>query len=128
MFLDTSVVVELLLNETGSKRFEQIFSAIKAEPVFISLVQLGEVSDWCLANQLDPPEVLSRLKEIVEIVPLTEQAVLHGSRLKQEMRSLGASKFSLLDGLILAGAMELGETLLTFDGDFRHSEMAVVLE
>ncbi len=128
MFLDTSVVIELLINESTSKRFQSIFQHIENEPAFISLMQVGELSDWCLRNEVDPVEALAMVKDIVELAPVNEQILLAASRLKHEIRAKGVSKFSLMDGIILASSRELNEPLLTLDLDFRLADNVIVLD
>jgi len=61
-------------------------------------------------NTIDPldRDRVSRLKEIVGVVPLSEKMCLEGSTIKREMRDLGVSGFSLLDGLVLASARPIG--------------------
>jgi predicted nucleic acid-binding protein len=127
MFLDTTIVVEVLRSGRESRRFRRILEAIKDDPLFISMLQLAEFSDWCLENSIDPSDRISRLKGIVGVVPLTEDICLEGSRIKHGMREHGVSKFSLLDGIILASARSIDQKLLTTDSDFRKAEDAVVI-
>ena len=127
MFLDTTIVVEVLRSRRESERFGRILEAIEDDPLFISMLQLAELSDWCLENSIDLSEWISRLKGIVGVVPLTEDICLEGSRIKRGMRERGLSKFSLLDGIILASARSIDQKLLTTDTDFRKAEDAVVI-
>ena len=128
MFLDTSVLIELLLAEKDSIIFDKIYDNIKDEPNFISMIQVGEISDWCLKNGGDPKITLSRLKEIIEMININEDILFEGSRIKYDMREMGLKKFSLMDGIILASARSLNETLLTFDSDFRKADNVLLLE
>lgn len=128
MFLDTSVIIKLFINESTSKRFQTIFEHIENEAAFISMVQVAELADWCCANDVDPARALAMVRDIVELVPVDEPILLAAARLKHEMRKSGATKFSLIDGLILASARALNEPLLTFDADFRMAEDVVVLD
>ena len=128
MLLDTSVLIDLLLSEKGSERFERVYERITDEPVSISMIQLAEISDWCLMNGVEPAAALSRLKEVVDILPLNERILLRGSRFKYDMRTMGVKKFGLIDGIILASAEEFDEKLLTRDLDFRMADNAIVLE
>ena len=127
MFLDTTIVVEVLRSRRESERFGRILEAIEDDPLFISMLQLAELSDWCLENSIDLSEWISRLKGIVGVVPLSEDICLEGSRIKREMRERGASKFGLLAGIILASARSIDQKLLTTDSDFRGAEDAVVI-
>ena len=127
MFLDTTIVVEVLRSGRDSKRFQRILEAIGDDPLFISMLQLAELSDWCLENSIDLSEWISRLKGIVGVIPLSEDICLEGSRIKRGMRERSASKFGLLDGIILASARSIDQKLLTTDSDFREAEDAVVI-
>lgn len=127
MFLDTSIIIEILISGKDSERSKRIFRLIEKEVITISIIQLGELSDWCLKNGIDPEEVIGFLKDIVNVMPLEEGIVMRGSQLKHQRRGDGVKKFSLTDGIILASAMELNERLLTLDTDFRDLENVIVL-
>ena len=127
MFLDSSILIEIFRSKKTSKRFEHIFRIIKNEPLYISLIQLGEISDWCLKNNINPVERISSLKDIVNIIPLNEDICIEGSRIKFEMRKSGMSNFSLIDGMILASSRSILQQLLTTDSDFSQSEDAVII-
>ncbi|MFQ6128414.1 MAG: type II toxin-antitoxin system VapC family toxin [Thermoplasmata archaeon] len=128
MFLDTTIIMEILRSKKRSKKFQEIFDLVKDEPLFISVIQLGEISDWCLDNEIDPLDRISRLKEVVGIVPLSERICLEGSEIKRWMRERGVSKFSVLDGIILVSARSIDQKLLTTDSDFRKAEDAIILD
>jgi len=128
MFLDTSIIVDILLSEKNSTRLERIFDRIKDEQLYISIIQLGELSDWCLKNGIDPDEVIPLLREITNVLPLSENIILNGSKRKFERRTSGIEKFSLMDGIILASSIELNEKLLTLDTDYRNLENVIILE
>lgn len=128
MHLDTTAIVEMLLSPPTSRRFQQVVTTIGEDPVFVSMVQVAELADWCIANGKDPATILQRLKSAVTLSPLTEQICLDGAKLKREIRGTGRKrKFGLLDGIVLASARALGQKLLTFDQDFRDLPDAVVL-
>jgi len=128
MFLDTSVLIELLITEKDSALFFEIYDNIKDEPNFMSMIQVGEISDWCLKNAIEPKDTLSRLKEITEMIPINEDILFEGSSIKYDMREMGVKKFSLIDGIILASARSLNETLFTFDSDFRKADDVLLLD
>ena len=128
MFLDTSVIVEILSLPAGSRRSVELLHAIGNEPPVMSVIQLGELSDWCLRGNRDPSVLIRNIREVISLVPVTEGIVLEGSRLKMQRRTAGYGTFSLMDGIILASAMELGETLLTLDQDFPGLGSVVVWE
>jgi len=127
MFLDTSVIIEIFRSGKSTKQFEDIYQLIKDEPLFISIIQIGEISDWCLKNDIEPAERITRLKRILNIIPLSETICLEGSKIKYEMRNIKISKFSLTDGIILASARSINQKLLTTDTDFRKSSDAIML-
>jgi predicted nucleic acid-binding protein len=128
MFLDTSIIIEILRSVKKSRRFEDIFDLIEDEILFISMIQLSEISDWCLSNNIEPENRIKKIKNIVNVIPLTEEICLEGSRLKHEMRKKGISKFSLIDGLIIASARMVNQNLLTTDSDFRKITEAIIVK
>lgn len=128
MFLDTSIIIEIFRSGENTKPFEDIYELIKDEPLFISIIQIGEISDWCLKNGINPTERISNLKHIVNIIPLSEKICCEGSRIEYDFRREGVSHFSLMDGFILASARSINQNLLTKDTDFRKAGDALVLE
>jgi predicted nucleic acid-binding protein len=127
MFLDTSIIIELFRSDSSSPGFVRIYEHVKGEPLFMSVIQVGELSDWCLKNNVRPEDMLGQLKKIVGAIPLNEKLCLEGSRIKSEMRAKGSKSFSLMDGLILASARSVNQTLLTLDRDFANAEGVVLL-
>ncbi len=91
------------------------------------MVQLAELSDWCLANRVPVKERVEQVKNLAYIIPLDEEICLEGSRVRNERRKKGFGSFGLLDGLVLAAARSVGERVLTFDQDFAGEEDCVVL-
>jgi len=128
MFLDTSVIIELFQSDSNSSRFVRIYEHIKGEPLFMSVIQVGEISDWCLKNNIRPEEMIGQLKKILGTIPLNEKLCLEGSRIKSGMRARGSKSFSLIDGLILASARSINQTLLTLDRDFAKADGVVMLK
>ena len=127
MFLDTSIIIEIFRTGKDSKKFEEMYSFIKDEPLFISVIQLGEISDWCLKNKINPSDRVDKLKSILNIIPLSEKICLAGSKIKYEMRRKRLSKFSLFDGIILASAQSINQKLLTTDQDFKKAKDVILL-
>jgi len=101
---------------------------MKDEPLTISAIQLGELSDWCYRNDIEPTGLIQTIKEIVAVLPPSERIILTGSRIKHKRRTEGWKRFSLMDGIIMASARELNETLLTLDQDFSGLDNVVVLD
>ena len=127
MFLDTNIIIEIFRARRNSSRFKEIYKHIQDEQLFISIFQLGEMSDWSLANNIEPLEPVKALKELVNIVPLTEDICLDASNIKFEMRGKGVNKFSLADGIIIATARHIKQQLLTTDKDFRKAKDAILI-
>ena len=128
MFLDTSIIVEIFRYNEDSRNFQKIFELIKDDPLFISILQIGEISDWSLMNKIDPAEPLEFLKKTMNIIPLSEGICIDASKIKYEMRKKGEKKFSLADGIILASARSINQTLLSKDRDFKKAEEVIILE
>jgi len=122
------VIIEILIRPPDDVTFKRIFGLVRDEDMFISPVQTAELSDWCMKNGIDPKERISKVLRMANQVDLTEEICMEAARLKQRYRGKGAARFSLMDGLILASAMSLGDDLLTFDRVFRYCEGAVVLD
>jgi len=127
MFLDTSIVVEIFRNEQTSDLFKEIYEYINDEPIFISIIQLGEISDWCLKHHINPNKRIEKLKQIVNLVPLSETICMEGSTIKHTIRKKGVKKFSLIDGMILSSARSINQQLLTRDKDFKSIKNVIVL-
>ena len=128
MFLDTNIIVDIFRYDEESKKFQKIFELIENEPLFISVFQIGEISDWSLLNKIDPAEPIEFLKKTVNIIPLSEDICIEASEIKYKTRKEGEKKFSLADGIILASARSINQTLLTRDGDFNRLKDVVLLE
>jgi predicted nucleic acid-binding protein len=126
MFLDTSVIIELMRGENEQKA-NSIIEEIGDEPLFISVVQLGEINDWCRANGSDSLKRISQIKEIVNVVQVYETTCQEASEIKFQMRKSGIPKFSLMDGIILASSRMIYQNLLTLDNDFRKAGDAILI-
>ena len=127
MLIDTSTVIEILRNPKSSDRFKLVKEQIRNEELYMLIIQLAELSDWCIRNNVPPTERIEAVKQFANIVPLDEDMCLEGSRIKSARRRTGRKNFSLLDGLVLAAARSIGERLLTFDRDFMGEKDCVVL-
>lgn len=64
----------------NTRLFGDIYELIKDELLFISIIQIGEISDWCLKNEINPTERISNLKDIVNLIPLSEKYVLKAQK------------------------------------------------
>jgi len=127
LLLDTSVVIEVLRHIKTSKEFKLIQRRIGEEELYVFVVQLAELSDWCFANDVPVRERVEEVKKLANIIPLDEDICLEGSRIKNERRKKGFRSFGLVDGFLLAAARSVGERLLTFDRDFAEEQDCLVL-
>lgn len=127
MLVDTSTIIEILRSPKASDRFRLINEHVRSEELYLLVVQLAELSDWCIENNVSPRERIEAVKKVANIVPVDEEICLEGSKVKAERRRNGYKDFGLLDGLVLATARSLGEKLLTFDKDFSGEKDCIVL-
>ena len=127
MLLDTSIIIELLAQERGSKLSDEILDITKDEKLYMSIVQIGEISDWCIRKDADISLTINTVKQIVNVIPLNNIICIKASQMKNEMRQKGMEKFGLMDGIVLASAQSINQKLLTTDSDFRMSEKVIIL-
>jgi predicted nucleic acid-binding protein len=125
MFLDTTVLVELLRGNADVVSYVE--KAAEREPLMFSIVQVGELADWCHSNKFNPTKILAEVKDLATVVGVTEGICLEGSRIKHEQRKVGKNKFSLIDGFIASSAASFEQKLLTKDEDFGGLENVIVL-
>jgi len=128
MFIDTSILIEIICRDEEDELVLDILGLIKDRHLFISEIQIGEISDWCLKFGLDPFETIDSIKEWIKPVELTDRICIMGSILKMGFRRKGSKKFSLIDGIILASARSMDLKLLTLDNDFFGNEDVIVLD
>lgn len=127
MFVDTSVIIEIFRNDKNSKKFQDLYTYLKDEPLFVSIIQIGELVDWCLKNNIDPEKRITKLKQILNVIPLNEKICYDAAQLKYSIRKKGVTKFGHLDGIVLASARSIKQRLLTTDSDFRKLSDAIVI-
>lgn len=127
MFLDTSVLIDLVF--VKDKAVEDYLRKVdeKGDSLYFSVIQVGEFADWCHSKGKDPTPTISLLEKMCYFTNLTEDLCLEGSRIKHEQRRAGKKRFSLIDGCIVASAKNIGEELLTRDRDFEGLENVIVL-
>jgi len=128
LLLDTSSLIEVLRHPKTSKEFRLIQRHVGAEELYVLIVQLAELSDWCIANDAPARERVEEVKKLANIIPLDEDICLEGSRIKNERRRKGFGNFGLLDGLVLAAARSVGERVLTFDRDFAEEKDCILVQ
>jgi len=100
---------------------------MRNEELYLLIIWLAELSDWCFRNGVPLTERIGAVKQFASIVSLDDDVCLEGLRIKSARRRTGHENFSLLDGFVLAAARSIGERLLTFDRDFMCEEDCVVL-
>ena len=127
LLLDTSAIIEVLRHPRTSKEFRLVEKHIREEDLYVLVVQIAELSDWCIVNNVPVRERVEEVKNLANVIPLDEDICLEGSRIKNERRKKGFGSFGILDGLVLAAARSVGERLLTFDRDFAEEEDCLVL-
>jgi predicted nucleic acid-binding protein len=135
MFLDTSVIIEVLTHGKDHRRiFRQILEQVETSAgdstdfEYISMVQLAEISDWCAKNDILVKDVIESVKELAQIVvPLDEAISELSGFIKFEKRQKGFGDFGLIDAIILASARSVDQKLLTFDTHFLGESDCVVL-
>ena len=127
MFLDTSVIIELLAQERGPNLSDEILDITKDEKLYMSIVQIGELTDWCIRKDEDISLTIDTVKQIVNVIPLNNIICIKASQMKNEMRQKGIEKFGLMDGIVLASAISINQKLLTIDNDFRKAKEAIIL-
>jgi len=127
MFLDTSIIIEIFRKEKKSKTFEEIFKLIKDKPIFISIIQIGEITDWCLKNNINPEKRIEKLKQILNVVPLNEKICNEGLKIKHYICKKEKNNFSLIDGIILSSSRSINQKLLTMDKDFKNIDDTIIL-
>jgi predicted nucleic acid-binding protein len=129
--IDTSAIVEIFTRKKTSPVFKKILSAISRdnenEELYISFIQIAEIADWCLRNNRPVQERLFSLKEFASVVPLDEEISVEAAKIKLERRATGHGDFGLIDGIILATARSIGQSLLTFDSHFEGESDCIIL-
>lgn len=83
--------------------------------------------DWCLKNHIDPEKRIVKLKQIVNIIPLSEKICYDAAEIKYTIRKKGVTKFNLLDGIVQASARSINQRLLTTDTDFKTIKDTIVI-
>ena len=127
MLIDTSAIIEILRHPKTSDKFRRVKEHIKSEELYVLVIQLAELWDWCIENRAPPVERIEAVKKLANIIPLDEDVCLEGSRIKHNRRTTGHQDFSLIDGLVLAAARSVGKKLLTFDIGFEGEKDCVIL-
>lgn len=119
MFLDTTVLVELVRRTASDPVRERIVAELLGQPLLITSIQMGEVADFHRREGLPAAVPLDYIRRLADVVPVDEPMAILGSELKGQARAHRAGKnFSLVDGVTLAAARLRGQRLLTTARDF----------
>jgi predicted nucleic acid-binding protein len=78
-------------------------------------------------NRADAGGIISDVREFVNVMPLSEEHCIEAAGIDTKIRKEGAARFSLVDGIVLASARSIGQTLLVKDGDFLMAKDAIVM-
>ncbi len=127
MILDSSYYIKLLKDPTIIDDDPDFYAKFESESWIMNTVQVAEIAQWAIDFGWDPDLVISDAKKEIHFYPLTETLAIKGAKIKKDMRNQGASKFSLIDGIILATARETKHKLITYDSDFELAKEAIVL-
>ncbi len=118
MFVDTNILISLLVGDSRDETLKEILTHLKGKPLFCSVLQLSEIADWCIKENVSIREAMSKIAKAVRIIDLDEDICIEGAKIKHARRKEGYKDFPLIDGLIAASAKSIGQELLTSDADF----------
>lgn len=127
MLLDSSIVVELFRHKRTSKFFREVMKKIGEQPLFVSMIELAEVADWCLRNSIPAQTRIAAISEFAQIIPLDEAICQQAAIIKKDRRTKGYSNFGLIDGIIVSSATAQNQEVLTLDPDFEGEKDCFVL-
>ncbi len=124
MLLDTSALVAIF---TSKKAADRIGKKVGDSQLYVSHIQLAELADWAIRFGAPAGERVEAVEQITSVAPLTKEICLEAAVIKLTKRKKGLSGFGIIDGIVLATARSLGQSLLTFDNDFAGEEDCVIL-
>jgi len=125
MLLDTSVLVAVFTSKRMAKR---VSKEVGDSQLYVSNVQLAEIADWATRSGVPAAERAEVVEQLASVAPLTKEICLEAAAIKSTRRKKGHSSFGIIDGIVLATARSLGQTLITFDSDFDGEDDCVVLK
>ncbi len=128
MLLDSSVIVELFRHKRSSKFFRKVMDEIGEQLLFVSLIELAEIADWCLRNSIDAQRRITAISEFAQIIPLDEAICQQAAVIKKDRRAKGHANFGLVDGIVLGSARAQNQGVLTLDPDFIGEKDCIVLK
>lgn len=122
--LDTSAVVAIFTSKGAAERIRK---EVGGSQLYVSCIQLAELADWATKSGAPAAERVEALEQMANVAPLTKEICLEAAAIKSARRKKGLSAFGIIDGIVLATARSLGQSLLTLDADFAGEEDCVVL-
>ncbi len=128
MLLDSSIIVELFRHKKTSKFFGKVMNEVGEQLLFVSLIELAEIADWCLRNSIVAQSRITAITEFAQIIPLDEAICQQAAVIKRDRRAKGYTNFGLIDGIILGSARAKNQGVLTLDPDFSGEKDCVVLK
>ena len=124
MLLDTSALVSTF---TSKRAADRILKEVGDSQLYVSQIQLAELADWATRSGAPAAERVEAVEQMASVAPLTRDICLEAASIKSARRKKGHPGFGIIDGIILATARSLGQSLLTFDTDFAGEKDCVVL-
>jgi uncharacterized protein len=123
--LDTFAVLAYLRDEPGSRRVQDVLANSRAEPVYLSWINLGEA--LYISERRGGTERARQVLALIEHLPIklqqaTRPRVLAAAHIKARF------PVSYADAFAVAAAQEVGGTVLTGDPEFVAVEHLVRVE
>jgi predicted nucleic acid-binding protein len=114
MLLDTSALIEYFRKSESGIRAAKI---IETGTGYISILTLAEVKNWCIKERLNASLIISKVKNSLQILNISEDVAEYAGEIRQEQR-LNDPNFGLVDAIIYATARLYGLKVLTKDSQF----------
>ena len=124
MLLDTSALVAIFTSKRAANR---ISKEVGDSQLYVSHIQLAELADWATRSGAPAAERVEAVEQMARVVPLTKEICLDAAAIKFMKRKKSRSSFGIIDGIVLATARSLGQSVLTFDVDFAGEDDCLVL-
>ncbi|HXW36628.1 MAG TPA: type II toxin-antitoxin system VapC family toxin [Nitrososphaerales archaeon] len=125
VLLDTSALVAIFTSKRNADRIDR---EVGDSQLYVSHVQLAEVADWATRSGAPAADRVEAVEQMAIVVPLTKEICLDAAAIKSDRRKKGRPTFGIIDGIILATARSLDQSLITFDSDFDGEGDCAVLQ
>lgn len=112
---------------TSKKAADRISKEVGDSQLYVSHIQLAELADWATRSGAPTAERVEAVGQMASVVPLTNEICLDAAAIKFTKQKKHLSSLGIIDGIVLATARSLGQSLLTFDADLAGEEDCVVL-